>query len=395
MEKRFGVLPVIILVLCGIALGCVISYSLIDRNPSPVSLSAADGDFAKLKEIRAYLDYYFVGDLDDQQLLDYAAEGLIAGTGDRWSYYISADEMDSYQEQMNNAYVGIGITIQNNETQDGYSIISITAGSSAEAAGLRPGDELIAVEGENAWELGMTETRNRVRGETGTFVTITIRRGRTLTDYTLERKSVALETVTWKLLRDNAALICIKNFDANICKDTIAAIEEALDAGAKSLIFDVRNNPGGYQHELVQLLDYLLPEGPLFRSSSYDGKVNVEYSDSSCLSMPMAVLVNENSYSAAEFFAVALQEYEWAAVIGTGTSGKGYFQNTFYLSDGSAIAISTGEYRTPLDHSLVGVGIVPDIYLNLDDEDYYNQYYGLLAWEDDEQILAALEAVKE
>ena len=110
--------------------------------------------------------------------------------------------------------------------------------------------------------------------------------------------------------------------------------------------------------------------------------------------MPMAVLVNRDSYSAAEFFAVALQEYDWATVIGTGTSGKGYYQNTFYLTDGSAIAISTGEYRTPQDKSLVGVGIEPDVYAELGSEDYVNQYYGLLDWQDDEQILAALDALQ-
>lgn len=397
MKKRFGILSVCILVLCGIAVGGVLCYvwaSPYLPGGAHYPAAAEPGDYDKLDEIRAYLDYYFVGDLDETQLMDGAASGLISGTGDRWSYYISAEDLASYTEKMENAYVGVGITIRANEAEDGFTVTLVNAGGPAEAAGVQPGDELIAVGGANAWELGMDETKNRVRGEAGTTVALTFRRDGEPYDVTLTRAKVETQIVSWNMLRDNTALIQIANFDTNSCRDAIAAIEAAREAGARALVFDVRNNPGGLKHELVKLLDYLLPEGPLFRSTSYDGKSEVDYSDKDCLSMPMAVLVNRDSYSAAEFFAVALQEYDWATVIGTGTSGKGYYQNTFYLTDGSAIAISTGEYRTPQDKSLVGVGIEPDVYVELDSEDYVNQYYGLLDWQDDEQILAALDALQ-
>ncbi len=398
MKNRYVVLLTCVVALLGIAVGCAVCFLWVRPYLPGGSVYMAnavseENDFAKLQEIQAYLDYYFVGEMDEQQLMDGAAAGLIAGTGDQWSYYISAKDMDAFHEAQNNEYVGVGITIQGREDELGFNVVSVTKNSPAMEAGVLPGDILSAVEGEDAYALGMEETKNRVRGPENTDVTVTfIRDGKTY-DATMTRRTVEVEVVTWQMLRDNAALVTIGDFNANVAKNTISAIEEALEAGATSLIFDVRNNGGGYKHEMVDLLDYLLPEGPLFRATTYDGRTEIDESDASCLEMPMAVLVNENSISAAEFFAVALQEYDWATVIGTGTSGKGYYQNTFELSDGSAVAISCGEYRTPNDKSLVGVGIVPDIELHLDDEDYVNQYYGLLDWEEDEQILAALDAV--
>ncbi len=161
-------------------------------------------------------------------------------------------------------------------------------------------------------------------------------------------------------------LVTIENFEARASEETLEAIDARMEQGAKGLIFDVRFNPGGYTTELVKILDYLLPEGPLFRRESYDGQTSVDYSDAQCVDLPMAVLANKSSYSAAEFFAAALQEYDAAVVVGEQTTGKGYYQNTFRLVDGSAVAISTGKYFTPKGESLAGVGVMPDVPVKLD-----------------------------
>ena len=164
--------------------------------------------------------------------------------------------------------------------------------------------------------------------------------------------------------------------------------------GAWGLIFDVRNNPGGYKHELVEVLDYLLPEGPLFRSEDYLGNVTVDESDADCLVMPMAVLVNGDSYSAAEFFAAAMGEYEAAVIVGQQTTGKGYFQQTFRLKDGSAVGLSVGKYSTPNGVNLAGVGITPDRVVDVDEETAFEIYAGLMDPNADPQIKAAIEAMK-
>ena len=156
----------------------------------------------------------------------------------------------------------------------------------------------------------------------------------------------------------------------------------------------MRHNPGGYADELVELLDYLLPEGELFRTIRYDGKEDVDMSDERYLDMPMAVLVNAGSYSAAEFFAVALSEYEAAIVVGEQTVGKGYFRTTYQLNDGSAVSLSIGEYFTPKGRNLAGVGVTPDVAVPVDEETAAGIYYGTLTPEEDPQIQAAVKALK-
>lgn len=333
---------------------------------------AEDPDYLrKVEEVVDLLKEKYVDGLEEDGLGDALAEAAVAATGDRWSYYISADDFAAYLEQDNNAYVGIGLTIrQDAEDDPGFTVVSVTHNGPAEAAGIQVGDMLIAVEGDSVAELGMSEARNRVRGEEGTTVTLTVRRGEQEFDVEVTRATIEIEVVAWDLLDDGVGYVKINNFDGGCAEKTIAAIEALLQQGASSLVFDLRFNPGGHKSELVELLDYLLPEGPLFRSVDYQGKEAVDYSDASCLDLPMAVIVNGDSYSAAEFFAAALQEYGAGQVIGTQTCGKANYQQTFPLSDGSAVAVSTGHYQTPNGVTLAGVGVTPDVVVEVDDETY-------------------------
>ena len=198
-----------------------------------------------------------------------------------------------------------------------------------------------------------------------------------------------------QMLESGLGLVSIVNFDSRCAEETLAVIEQLLEEGAQGLIFDVRFNPGGYKDELVKILDYLLPEGPLFRSVNFTGEESVDQSDEKCLEIPMAVLINGDSYSAAEFFAAALSEYGVAKLIGQPTTGKGHFQTTFALSDGSAAVISIGKYRTPNGVSLTGVGLTPDVLVELDDETYWSIYYSRVPVEEDPQIQAAVSALLE
>lgn len=350
---------------------------------------------AKTEEISRYLDAYFVDEYDPEQLADGAAAGMLAATGDEWSYYISADDYDAYLEQMNNAYVGIGVTIQAEDGLDGFRVMEVTAGGPADQGGVQVNDVLTHVEGESVTELGQEETVNRVRGEEGTEVQLTMTRDGEPYDVTLKRSNVQQAVATYTMTEDKIAVITIANFDADCARQSIAAVEQAQTEGAKAIVFDVRNNPGGMKTELVELLDYLLPEGVLFRSVDYAGEEEIDESDAACVELPMAVLVNNESYSAAEFFAAALQEYDAAEIVGTQTYGKGNFQSTFPLSDGSAIAISIGKYYTPKGVSLTGVGITPDVVVELSDEEAAKLYYNQLPMEEDPQMQAALALFQE
>lgn len=348
----------------------------------------------KLDEILNILNTYYVDDYSTEKLGDYLAEAAIASTGDRWSYYISAEDYEAYLESNANAYVGIGVTIQLMEESDpGFSIVSITHESPAEDAGLQIGDMIVGVEGQDALELGMTGTQQHVRGEEGTDVTITIERDGQRFDVTVTRRVIEVDVVVYEMLESGEGYIKINNFDTHCARDTIAAIEDLCNRGATALIFDLRYNPGGMKNELVEVLDYLLPEGPLFRSVNYKGEEEVDYSDEDCLDIPMAVIINGDSYSAAEFFAAALQEYEAAVIVGTQTCGKANYQQTFRLSDGSAISISTGHYQTPNGVTLDGIGVTPDVIVEVDEKTYLDLYYEKVERADDAQLQAAISAL--
>ena len=339
-------------------------------------------EYSKLAELKALVDEKFIGEIDWKVAEDTAAAGMIAGLGDRWSYYMSAESYESYLEQMANSYVGVGITVK--EREDRYlDILEVMKGSPAEGAGMEAGGVIIRVGEQDISEVGIDGATRLIKGEEGTEVTLTVRYDGEERDYTMTRARFNV-TVAWgQMLEDHIGLVTIENFDGRCAEETIAAIESLMEQGANKLILDVRNNPGGYKTELCKVLDYLLPEGPLFRSEYYDGKVQVDESDAKCLDVPMAVLVNSESISAAEFFAAALMEYDAATVVGTQTIGKGYFQQSYRLSDGSAVGLSVGRYTTPNGVSLTDVGITPDIVVEVDDELFWQIYYGNVAWEED------------
>ena len=377
-----------------------LSYVLVAAIASVATLSAVllqqDQQFQaspKLQQVLQLIEERFIGETDRTALEDAAAGAMIDAMGDRWSYYISAKDYAAHMEQMNNAYVGIGVTISPLE-EGGFEITVVNAGGPAEEAGIQLGDVIVAVSGQSVLEMDTTACRDLVRGKEGTFVDITVRRGEEELTLSVERKTVQTPVATGEMLDGNVGLVRIVNFDARCYSESVAAIEQLLEQGATALVFDVRNNPGGYKTELVKLLDYLLPEGDLFLSENYKGETSVDRSDAKYLDVPMAVLVNGRSYSAAEFFAAALSEYEAAITIGQQTTGKGYFQNTFLLSDGSAVAISTGRYKTPKGVSLEGVGITPDVVVTVDEITDYYIYAGTLPAMEDPQILAAIDALK-
>ena len=310
-------------------LATVITLAMVGINPP-----------SKLDRLEALIEDCFIGEADFQTMEDAAAAAMVKATGDRWSYYISAKDYDAHREQEENAYVGVGITIQQQEDDSGFLIAAVIDGGPAQEAGIAVNDLLIGVEEQDVRGMTTDQVGALVKGKEGTKVTLTVlRKGENLT-LAVERRR----------------------------------IEQSVAEG--------------------ELLDYLLPEGDLFRSVSYDGKEEVDTSDADFLDMPMAVLVNGNTYSAAEFFAAALMEYEAAVVVGEPTVGKGYYQQTIALGDGSAVALSTGKYYTPKGNSLADKGITPSVRVDVDEETASAIYYGTLQPADDPQIRAAIQALK-
>ena len=374
----------------------ILSYILVAVLSSALTLFVSYGipEESKLQELSDLIDECFIGEADRTEYEDAAASAMVAALGDRWSYYIPASDFQAHTEQMENAYVGIGITISVMPDGTGFEVTKVNEGGPADEAGMLPGDVITGIDGQSCSGMTTEEARNLVPGKEDTPVLLTISRGGTVIDLNVIRRQVLTPVAVAELLEENIGLITITNFDERCASETITAIEGLLEQGAEALIFDVRFNPGGYKRELVEVLDYLLPEGPLFRSENYLGNVTVDESDADCLELPMAVLVNGESYSAAEFFAAALREYEAAVVVGQQTTGKGYFQNTFQLSDGSAVGLSIGRYTTPNGVSLADVGITPDVVVEVDEETAFGIYADTLPPHEDPQVRAAVEALQ-
>ena len=375
----------------------ILSYVLVAAIASCVTLFlfAEPNKPGKLEELRGLINSRFIGEVTDARLDDGAAAGMIAATGDKWSYYISASDYAAHMEQMNNEYVGIGVTISTAQTDDGFSVLAVEPESGAYDAGILAGDVICEVAGKSVAELGMDGAKALIRGDENTVVEITVLRGSEKLRMEVTRKRIKTVVAQGQMLPDNIGLITIKNFDERCADETLAAIDSLIQQGAKALIFDVRFNPGGFKKELVEILDYLLPEGPVFRSISYSGKETVTQSDAECLEIPMAVLINSASYSAAEFFAAALREYDKAVLVGEATTGKSYFQNTFKLSDGSAVALSVGKYCTPNGVSLAEVGgLKPDVDVPVDEDTWNKLYAAAVEPTDDPQIQAAVAALQ-
>ena len=371
-----------------------VSYILVAALASFVTLLLM-GRSVKLGQLERIAKTYFVGDVDDVAMTDAAASAMVASLGDRWSYYISAEEYASFQERKTNSYVGIGVTIQAREDGIGFDIIQVEPDGPAYRAGVLPGDILIEVDGASLENVDSDVPVSLIRGPRGTDVHLSVLREGERLEITVRREKLLSVVAEGEMLPGEVGYVRINNFNTNCAKQTIAIIDDLMAQGARALVFDVRNNGGGYVQEMNEILDYLLPEGNLFRSVGTNGKESVDKSDADCLEMPMAVLVNAYSYSAAEFFAAALQEYEWASVVGQPTTGKGYFQNTFRLADGSAINLSVGQYFTPKGVSLAEEGgLTPDVVAEVDETTFALIYAKALPLQEDPQLNAALETLE-
>ena len=370
-----------------------LSYLLVAVLASTATIWVGRQGSGKLAELQSVIDYYFVGEVEEEKMLDAAATGMVYGLGDQWSYYIPASDFAAHQEYKENSTVAIGVNISLREDGTGVDILGVSMGSGAEAAGILPGDVLIAVEGQSIAGMTLEQVTDLVRGEENTEVKLVMRRGEEEKTFAVKRQKIAV--AAGKMLDAETGLIRILNFNSDCAKETIATIENLQEQGAKKLIFDVRNNPGGYVSEMIELLDYLLPEGTLFRQEDYKGNKTEETSDAACLQMPMAVLVNGDSYSAAEFFAAALQEYQWATILGEKTFGKGYYQLTITLSDGSAVNLSSGKYFTPKGVNLTEAGgLTPDKIVTVDEKTANKIAVNGVLPENDPQIQAAIGALQ-
>ena len=356
-------------------------------------LAALGSDGVTLLQADRLIREKFVGDYDETAHRETTLEAMVDSLGDRWSYYLTPQEYQQVQDTRSNSYVGIGIMVSRDQP-DGLLILSVTEGGPAQEAGLLAGEIIRAVDGTTVTEKTKEDCVTAIKGAEGTSVQLEVEgTDGVLRTVEVERRNIQGITATWKMVEGNVGLITIQNFYSGTADLVRQGVEALTGQGAKALVLDVRNNPGGYVTELTEILDLLLPEGDIFISRSYNGREKVYTSDADCVDLPLAVLVNGDSYSAAEFLAAQLRESAGAVVAGTRTCGKGYSQMLYALYDGSAIGLSTARYYTGGGESLIGVGLEPDPSVELTEEAKAKLLVGELAYEEDLQLQAAIKAL--
>ena len=392
MSKKISIGTAVILMLLAVLVTFQLTFvALSNKYQSELNeLTISQDMYAKLAAVDELYRTLYIGEIDEKTLTDNLIRGYVLGTGDKYAYYLDEEQFAEMMASNNAELQGIGIMViyQN----DLIEIISVMPDSPALDAGLEPGDIIAYVGGESVAELGYTAAVNRLQGEAGTLAEFTVQRGDELIDFSIERGYVNEQSVMYHVYEPDPTIGIVKilSFNLGTPEQFKSACEELIAGGVTKFVFDVRYNPGGDLESITEILDYLLPEGPIVRIVDADGNEDVRYSDASELDMPMCVLVNSSTASAAELFSSALQDYDKAELVGTVTYGKGTMQTIIRLADNTGLGISYRMYNPPYSDNYEGVGVQPDYVVEMDESVADKNIYKITD-EEDTQLQKAIE----
>lgn len=388
MENKISKTKAFLGALISSAITGVIVLSLCNKHFS--DLKEKESTIKEFFEVKDYIDEFFYDDINDEALITSALKGLVSGLDDNYAAYMTPEEYEESIINVQGSLTGIGISvIQNDEKK--VEIVGITENSPASKYDIKSGDILTAIDGINADNIEYNNVVNLVRGKEGTNVTITLDRNGKKLEYTITREKIDTQTVTYEMLENNIAYIKITGFKETTVEQYEDALNNALKNDAKGIIFDLRNNGGGLLTSCSSCLDPLLPKGIVATANYKNGKTEVICeSDAEELNLPMAVLVNENTASAAELFASALRDFDKAKLVGKNTFGKGIMQNTIKLKNGGGLKITVATYKTAKSECYHKIGLAPDYEIDIPD----NTDISTANPEKDTQLKKAIEILK-
>lgn len=357
-----------------------------------------DAFLEEVNTIYEQMQYYYLYDINDEDLQDGMLQGMLAALGDPYSVYYNESDLDSFTTQTEGEYYGIGCMVTQNLITGVITIVTPYVGAPAYEAGILPGDILYAVDGEPVTGMELDQVVLGIKGNEGTTVELTIvREGEP--DYLyfdVERRHVEIPTVEYEMKDDHIGYIAVTSFDGVTAGQFQAAYEDLEKQGMKGLVIDMRDNGGGLLSTVEEMLDYLLPKGVIFYAKDKYGTKYLEYTSdrAAALDVPLAILINGNTASAAEVFSGNIQAFGLATLVGTNTYGKGIMQNTFTTNpEGTtAIKLTVADYYIHGDRNIHGIGIAPDVEVELNPE-VATQV--VIADEDDNQLQEALRVVRE
>ena len=372
MNKKISLGLAISLMAVSIAVTFVLTsfFSLKKYNRQIIDVNEKGKVYSSLQLLDAQTREKYYGDINEENLSEGILKGYVNGLGDKFSKYLSQEEYISEKTSNSGESVGLGLTLA--QDSSGYMRISeITDDSPASDEGLEVNDMITFVEKLDVKKAGFDEAVEAMRGTEGSSINITVRRNGIDKEYTLTRRTMEVKTVTGEMLNGYVGYIKITGFKGNTPQQFADILERLTSNGAENLIFDLRDNRGELMESMAECINPLLPEG-IFASAEYkDGHTEtVIYSDESELDIPMTILVNGNTASAAEVFAAALHDAGKAEIIGVQTAGKGVLQEINEFQNGSAVILTVAEIVTPVSGSFNGSGITPDYIVENEDEQY-------------------------
>lgn len=403
MSKKISLGATMIFVLLAALVTFQITYltldSRYDKKLDEVQLAVQP--YAKLAEVDAIFRSMYIGEIDEDKLSDYIIKGYMAGSGEVFGGYFTREEYAELMSDVSGEMQGIGVHVIYNSEYGAVEIVNVMPDSPALEAGLMPGDLIVYVgkDEQSVYDLGYYKAVNMLKGEAGTLAEFTVFRGEKYSErvsFSIVRGYVSTQTVLYRVYEADPTIGIIKitNFDHETPNQFFDAVETLMAQGAERFIMDIRYNPGGELNSIHSVLDYLLPEGPVIRMKDKAGNETSLSSDTKELDVPMVVLINGSTASAGELFASALKDYNKATLVGTTTFGKGSMQRMFQLPDGSGMSITYQMYYPPFSDNYDGIGITPDIEVELDEALKEKSIYKITD-EEDNQIQAAVKALND
>lgn len=376
------------LVIAGIIVGVFMATGFGTEEDGLIASSTQQ----KLQVIREMIEskYLYGEDVDEDKLQEAIIKGYVDGLGDPYSVYYNEAETQSLMESTSGEFGGIGVVITQNIDTQIITFTTVYENSPGEKAGLKDGDILYKVDGEEVTGQDLDTVVSKIRGEKGTTVEITVYRGDSMEEYTcvVTRDIIEVNTVAYEMKENKIGYIAVSGFETVTYDQFEAALNDLTGQGMEALVIDLRNNPGGNLSTVCDMLDLILPEGTIVSTKDKNGNGSVITSDEERqLNIPLAVLINGNSASASEIFAGAVQDYGIGTLVGTTTYGKGIVQELYQMTDGTCLKITTSEYFTPSGRNIHGTGIDPDIEVKYE--------YDEANPEADNQLEAALNCLKE
>lgn len=402
MKKQHYVLKTLITIIATAVITFTITIvALYGRKTANVSTENAisqamksDTLNSKLNMIKAKINEQFIGDVDENNLKEYAIKGYVAGLNDVYSQYLTADEMKDFTDETNANFVGIGVYMTKNTKQNAIEVYGVIKDSPAEEVGIKKGDFITGVEGKKVTGDDFETIAKEIKGAEGSKVKVEITRGTETKEYEITRRKVVINNVTSQMLSNNVAYINIASFEGDISTDFENQYKDLANKGAKSLIVDLRNNGGGLVQEALEIGDLFTDKDQtLLIETDKEGKETVEKAKTDkTISLKTVVLVNEDSASASEILAALLKEdCDNVTIVGTKTYGKGVIQTLYQLTDGSGLKITTNEYFTPKHNKINKIGITPDVEVE-ESKDF--KFDGTIDIDKDVQLKKAIEIAK-